>query len=151
KELDLPLRIQADRMHDAVINPDEVEAERGAVITELHSYENDPALVLNDAVNATTFLQHPYRNNTIGWLTDVQKLTHDDILQFYRRYYQPANAVLAIAGDVSTADALSKVHQYFDAIPGESIDTEPRTVEPVQVGERTITILGQASSKYFQI
>lgn len=75
-----------------------MEAERGSVMTELCSYENDPASLLNDAVQATSFLQHPYRHNTIGWVSDVEKITHEDIVSFYRRFYHPANAVLAIAG-----------------------------------------------------
>src|SRR5262245_34041371 len=65
---DLVLRIQADRMNNASIRADEVQAERGAVMTELRSYENDPSSLLNDAVMTVSFLQHPYRNNTIGWV-----------------------------------------------------------------------------------
>src|SRR5262249_21370218 len=99
-DLELTLRIQADRMGSALIKEDEVEAERGAVLTELHSYQNDPAISLNDEVMKAVFLEHPYRTNTIGWENDVQKLTHADILDFYKRYYNPSNAVLAIAGDM---------------------------------------------------
>lgn len=148
---DLVLRIQADRMNDTLINAAEVQAERGAVLTELRSYENDPSSLLNDAVMTVTFLQHPYRNNTIGWVSDVEKITYEDIVQFYRRFYNPSNAVLAISGDVNTAQTLALVHKYFDAIPGGSGDTMPRTVEPPQKGERRILLNGPGSVNYFQI
>ncbi len=65
-KLDLLLRIEADRMANVTIDPAAIEAEKGAVITEMHSYENDPASVLLDAVTATAFQVNNYRNNTIG-------------------------------------------------------------------------------------
>ncbi len=151
KDFDLVLQIQADRMGSALIKASEVEAERGAVLTELHSYENDPALVLNDAVNATSFLQHPYRYNTIGWTSDVEKIAHDDIVEFYHRYYHPSNAVLAIAGDIDSVVALQTVHRYFDSIPAGSVAGLPRTVEPLQQGERRLTIRGSGPVNTYQI
>ena len=151
KDFDLVLQIQSDRMSSALIKASEVEAERGAVLTELHSYENDPSLILNDAVNAMAFLQHPYRYNTIGWTSDVEKITHDDIVNFYHRYYHPANAVLAIAGDIDSADALQKVHRYFDVIATGDAAELPRTVEPTQDGERRLTLRGSGPVNYYQI
>ncbi len=148
---DLVLRIQADRMNNALIKADEVEAERGAVITELRSYENDPASLLNDAVQEISFLEHPYRYNTIGWVSDVEKIQHEDIASFYHRFYNPSNAILAIAGDVDTEQTLNLVHKYFDAIPAGKSDTEPRTVESPQKGERRIVLNGPGRLNYFQI
>ncbi len=89
EDLDLALRIEADRMARLVIPAAEVEAERGAVLAEMHGYENDPASVLHDTVLAVSFLQHPYRNNTIGWESDVESITHDDLVEFYRDAYRP--------------------------------------------------------------
>lgn len=151
EDLDLTLRIQADRMANALIKDDEIEAERGAVLTELHGYENDPATVLNDQVNQVSFLEHPYRNNTIGWTSDVEKLTHADIANFYHKYYNPSNAVLAIAGDFDSAETLSRVTQYFGSIPAGESSTMPRTVEPIQQGVRRVSINGPGSVNYFQI
>lgn len=151
KYLDLVLQIQADRMTGIVNDPDEIEAERGAVLTELHSYENDPASLLYDAVLAAAFQQHSYRYNVIGWTSDVEKITHDDIENFYHRFYKPSNAVLAISGDVTTAEALQRVQRYFGPIPpGTPVETPP-TVEPPQNGERRITLRGSGPYRYFQI
>ena len=118
-KLDLALRIEADRMARLLIPADEVEAERGAVLTEMHGYENDPASVLNDAVLAVSFLQHPYRNNSIGWESDVASMSHGDLVEFYRQSYCPANAVLAIVGRVSAGPVLERVRDLFGALPAE--------------------------------
>lgn len=151
KYLDMVLQIQADRMTSIVNNPDEIEAERGAVMTELHSYENDPASLLYDAVLAASFQQHPYRYNVIGWTSDVEQIRHDDIEEFYHRFYKPSNAVLAVAGDVRTAEVMDHVRRYFGAIPAGSPVQPPRTIEPPQNGERRITVRGSGAYNYFQI
>jgi zinc protease len=151
EDLDLVLQIQADRMANTLIKDSEVEAERGSVMTELRGYENDPSSVLSDAVVAAAFQQHPYRYNVIGWPSDVEKITHKDLVNFYTRFYNPSNAVLAIAGDITAPEALSKVQKYFSKIPGAVTQSEPRTVEPPQAGERRVTLQGTGSVNYFQI
>ena len=90
QELDLVLRIEADRLGRLLIPQDGIEAERGAVLAEMHGYENDPALVLNDAVVYSSLIAHPYRNNTIGWESDVRGLDRHDLVGFYRAHYHPA-------------------------------------------------------------
>lgn len=151
ESLDFVLQLQADRMFHVENRKEEVEAERGAVLTELHSYENDPSSVLYDQVIALSFLEHPYRYNTIGWTSDVEAITHSDLVDFYERFYSPSNAVLAIAGDVSFDDVLSKVHKYFGKIPAKEVEELPRTVEPPQKGIRRVQLDGDSSSHYFQI
>jgi predicted Zn-dependent peptidase len=141
-ELGLALAIEADRMAHLQIPADGIEPERGAVLTELHSYENDPASRLNDQVMATSFLEHPYRNNVIGWESDVRQLTRDQIVAFYRSHYAPANAVLAVAGDVRTGEALELIHKDFDSIPAGAPTPLPRAVEPRQLGERRVDLHG---------
>ena len=70
--LGLLLRIEADRMARTVIDPASIEAEKGAVITELHGYENDPASVLQDAVTRTAIQAHPYGSPMAGYVSDVK-------------------------------------------------------------------------------
>jgi len=151
ESFDTVLRLQADRMANVLNRAEEVEAERGAVLTELHSYENDPASVLFDQVLALSFLQHSYRYNTIGWVSDVERITHSDLVNFYERYYTPANAVLAIAGDVDAEKALTIADRYFGAIPRREVDSLPRTIEPPQNGERRLTLNGSGRVHYYQI
>lgn len=151
EDLDLVLQIQADRMSNTLINASDVDTEHGSVMTELRGYENDPSSVLSDAVVATAFQQHPYRNNVIGWPTDVEKITHKDLVDFYKRFYSPSNAVLAISGDVTSTEAILKVRKYFSSIPGNSVESQPRSVEPAQAGERRLSLKGSGSLNYFQI
>lgn len=148
EHLQLVLDIQADRMAHLLLPPAELEAERGAVLTELHGYENDPASVLHDAVAAASFTEHPYRQNVIGWTSDVEHITYADVATFYRRHYNPANAVLAIAGDVKAAEALTLVRQTFGRIPAGEITPPPYTVEPPQTGERRIELAGGSESRF---
>jgi predicted Zn-dependent peptidase len=149
--LDTVLQVQADRMSNVLNRPEEVQAEKGTVLTELHSYENDPASVLYDQVVAASFLEHPYRYNVIGWTSDVEKITHEDLVDFYHRYYTPSNAILTVVGDVNTAQLFSLAEKYFGGIPSKQIDTLPRTVEPLQKGERRVYLYGAGKFSYYQI
>jgi len=151
EKLGLLLRIEADRMARLDIPAEDVDSERGAVLTEMHSYENDPSIVLQDNVMYLSFLAHPYRNNTIGWESDIANITHADLVDFYHRHYQPANAVLAVVGDVGRDEVMREVRQNFAAIEGHAVSPVPYTVEPAQTGERRIRLEGEVGRKYFKI
>lgn len=149
---ELLLAIEADRMNRLAIAAEEVEPERGAVLTELRSYENDPASILYDAVVAASFVEHPYRNNTIGWVSDVERIEQADLVDFYRRAYRPSNAVLAVVGDVAAADVLRRARELFgDAENGSGWAPLPRTVEPPQRGLRRIELQGAGERSRFAI
>jgi len=150
-KLDLLLKIEADRMARLDIPAADLDSERGAVLTEMHSYENDPAIVLQDHVLYVSFLAHPYRNNTIGWESDIAKISHAELVDFYQRHYQPGNAVLAVVGDVETADVMRRAQQYFGKMEGRPASPAPHTMEPVQSGERRIRLEGEQDRKYFKI
>ena len=89
---------------------------------------------------AASFEIHPYRNNTIGWLSDVEALTRDEAYAFYRRYYQPNNAVLVVAGDATTEEVLAKVKERFGRLPGSGDTTAVRAIEPEASGSKRITL-----------
>ena len=112
-QLDLLLRIEADRMARVVIDPAAIDAEKGAVITELHSYENDPASVLQEAVTRTALQAHPYGSPMAGYVSDVERLTIDDARAYYASHYAPGNAVLAIVGDFAPVQAKALVAKDF--------------------------------------
>ena len=115
EQLDLLLRIEADRMQRLLIEPRWIEAEKGAVLAEMHGYENDPASVLHDAVVFTALQGHPYRNNVIGWESDIQALQHADVVDFYQSHYRPANAVLVVVGQVQAGQVRQRVLELFGA------------------------------------
>ncbi len=149
--LDLLLRIEADRMANVTIDPAAIAAEKGAVITEMHGYENDPDSLLLDALTATALLAHPYRNNTIGFESDVSGLTLADSRAFYDRHYAPGNAVLAIAGDFDPAEARALVAKTFGALPARPLPDRVKSIEPAQKGERRTTIAGPVANPRFAI
>ena len=134
------LKLEAERMTAARMAPDEVEPERGAVFQEYRGYQLDPRSDLADAVAMERFLQHPYRNNTMGWESDLAAITPDDLVAFYRRFYGPRNAVLAIAGDIDPADAERQVREQFGVIPEGGADPRLRTVEPDPEGQRRLVM-----------
>ncbi len=67
-------------------------------------------------MTATAFKAHPYRHPTIGWLSDLQTMTRDDLYGYYRRYYVPNNATLVVVGDVDADDALQRARHHFGNI-----------------------------------
>jgi zinc protease len=138
--LEWALFLEAERMQRLLMLPAEVEVERGGILSELKGYENDPWSLLYDAVAAVAFDQHPYGYNISGWVSDIEAITHADVLDFYRRYYAPANAILVLVGDFDTTKALAAVRRQFDALPRRPPLEPLRTVEPPQRGEKQVTL-----------
>lgn len=150
-QLDLLLRIEADRMAHVTIDPAAIEAEKGAVIAELHSYENDPASVLLDAVTAIAFDGQGYGNNSIGTQSDVEQLTLEKAREFYAAHYVPANTILAIVGDVDPSAAGELVERYFGGLRPQAAAPSKRSYEPAWRGERRVTLSGPVDRQYFAI
>jgi zinc protease len=139
ERLERILDLELDRMTAALYDPADFQQERSSVIAELRSYD-DPHALLYDEVLSASFLLHPYRNNTIGFLTDVLALSREDAFRFYRRFYHPNNAVLVIAGGFDPGHAGRAVRERFAPLPGAGESTHVRTAEPSQEGERRVTV-----------
>jgi zinc protease len=147
--LDLLLKIEADRMARTLIDRASIDAEKGAIITELHSYENDPLSVLQEAVTRTAIQSHPYGSPMAGYVSDVERLTAEDASAYYASHYAPGNAVLAIAGDFSISDAKPLVAQAFAAVPARAVAAPHFTSEIPQAGERRTRLLGPVDRQHF--
>lgn len=150
-ELDTALRIEADRMARLIIPATELESERGAILSEMHGYENNPASRLHDQLVFVSILGHPYRNNVIGLESDIQKIQLEDIQAFYKDNYHPGNAVLAIVGDIDTAAVSRRVAELFGDFPAREATPLPRTVEAIQQGVRRVNLTGPGSAQLFEI
>ena len=148
--LDRMLFIESERMARCLYHPDDCESERTVIISELLGGENDPDQLLDQEVTATAFKAHPYRHPTIGWLSDLQSMTRDDLYGYYRRYYIPNNATLVIVGDVETDDVLKRVDRHFGAIAAGDEPARLRTSEPEQTGERRLTIRKDGTTAYLK-
>ncbi|PQA89336.1 M16 family metallopeptidase [Hyphococcus luteus] len=150
-DLDLLLRIEADRLGRLTLDPDDVEAETGAVISEMNGYANDPATVLFDATLAAAFQVHPYRKNTIGFESDVEAITHQDIVDFYEKRIGPKTAVLAVAGDVDADAVEARVKKHFGKFKANAEPQLPPPSEPDLQGEKRVRLEGDVKNKLFRI
>ena len=148
--LDRMLFIESERMARCLYDPEDCESERTVIISELQGGENDPDQLLDQELTATAFNAHPYKHPTIGWLSDVQTMTREDLYGYYRRYYIPNNAILVVVGDLNTEDALRRIEHHFGGIPAGPSPERLRTVEPAQVGERRVTIRKQGTAAYLK-
>jgi zinc protease len=149
--LDRMLFIEAERMSNCLYHPDDCESERTVIISELQGGENDPDQLLDQELTATAFKAHTYGHPTIGWLSDLQSMTRDDLYGYYRAHYIPNNATLVVVGDVDTDDVLRKAESRFGGIPAGAPPARLLTSEPEQTGERRLTIRREGTTAYLKI
>lgn len=135
------LSMEADRMVNSFIAKKDLDSEMTVVRNEMESGENSPARVLFERVLSTAFLWHNYGKSTIGARSDVERVPIERLQAFYRHFYQPDNALLVVAGKFDANLALSLIQKSFGAIPKPNRQLRRTyTVEPVQDGERTVTV-----------
>jgi zinc protease len=149
--LDRMLFIEAERMASCLYDPEDCEAERTIIISELQGGENDPDQLLDIEVTAAAFKVHPYRHPTIGWVNDLRAMTRDQLYQHYRRYYVPNNATLVIVGDVQTDDVLRRVAGQFGGIAPGSPPSRMTLQEPDQLAEHRVTIRREGTTAYLKL
>jgi predicted Zn-dependent peptidase len=100
-------------------------------------YVNNPGGAAWLDLNATAYTAHPYRNPTIGWKSDMEKYSTTDAIAFHEKYYNPANAVVVLVGDVRVKEAKRLAEIYFERYLAGSRSPETLTAEPLQQGPRT--------------
>ena len=133
--------LEGDRLENLAIDPDVVESERGVVYSERRMrYDNDNFGRLYLEMNATAFTAHPYQFPVIGWASDVENWTQDDLESYFRTYYAPNNLTMVFTGDVTPKEIFTLAEQYFGDIPAQAPPQAIRTVEPEQLGERRLLI-----------
>jgi zinc protease len=149
--LDRMLFIEAERMVNGLYDPEDCESERTVIISELQGGENDPDQLLDQELTATAFKAHSYRHPTIGWLSDLQTMTRDDLYGYYRRFYVPNNATLVVVGDVDPEATLRAVDRHFGRIQPGAMVPRMQTAEPEQIGERRLTIRKEGTTAYLKV
>ena len=148
QHVDLALRIESDRMVNALMDEAAVNSERTVILSERHMYENRPAFLLDEEVQAAAFRVHPYHHEVIGDEVDLETMTRDDLQDHYRRYYAPRNAVVVVVGDFETEAMWEQIDDYFgDLSSGQSAPPIVRQ-EPAQRGERRVTVTGPGDAAY---
>ena len=135
------LEMEADRMVNSRIAQSDLQTEFSVVRNEMEMGENNASRVLWQRMAAAAFDWHNYGKSTIGARTDVENVRIDNLQAFYRRYYQPDNAVLVIAGKLDIDATLALVNATFGAIPRPTRTLLPAyTRDPVQDGAREVRV-----------
>jgi zinc protease len=99
------MEMEADRMQNLRLTEKEVATEREVIMEERRARtDNNPSSILAEQMSASLYQNHPYRIPIIGWMHEMAKLSREDALAFYKRFYAPNNAIVVIAGDVTVAE-----------------------------------------------
>ncbi|MBI5305004.1 MAG: insulinase family protein [Chloroflexi bacterium] len=147
--IDLALRIEADRMVNSLFDPTEVASERTVIISEREGAENEPRFWLAEEVGAAAYKVHPYHHDTIGWKTDLETMTRDDLYHHYKTFYAPNNAVIVAVGDFDADEMLQKIADAFGNLPRGKDAPSVTMVEPPQEGERRVLLRRPGATSYF--
>ncbi|MBA4184732.1 MAG: insulinase family protein, partial [Acidobacteria bacterium] len=149
ENLNWALDLEADRMINSYIAKKDLESEFSVVRNEMESGETNAFRVLFQRVMGTAYEWHNYGKSTIGARSDVENVPIDRLQAFYKRYYQPDNSVLLVAGKFDEAKTLDLIKKYFGSIPKPGRTLPPNyTIEPTQDGERTVTIRRTGDTQY---
>lgn len=137
--LELWMMLEADRLANTV--PREFYREREVVLEErLTRTETSAAGMLFEQFLSAAFVAHPYGFPAIGWTSDIEALSPDQFMAFYRRHYVAANMIVAIVGDIDAPATIAMAERYFGQVPAGEPSPPIRTEEPPQPGERRIEV-----------
>jgi zinc protease len=147
--LELVMEMEADRMRNLRLLPEDVETEREVILEERSQRtDSSPGALLSEQMRAAQFQNSPYGIPIIGWRHEMEALSREDALDYYERFYAPNNATLVIAGDVDpvAVKALAEEH-YGPVAPSDAIVPRLRPQEPPQLAERRLTLADERVSE----
>ncbi len=145
EKIHIELELEADRMANALLGETYFEPEKKVIQEERRLRTDDnPASALAELTNAVAYTIHPYRRPVVGWMEDIQHLTRQDLVDFYKLYYAPNNAFIVVVGDFVAADLLPKIKAAFEKIPRGAGPPEVQAIEPEQRGERRVILKKEA-------
>ncbi|MGI8668507.1 MAG: M16 family metallopeptidase [Aridibacter sp.] len=141
ENLNWALDLESDRMVNSFIAKKDLDSEFSVVRNELESGENSPFRVLFQRSLGAAYDWHNYGKSTIGARSDVENVPIDRLQAFYKKYYQPDNSVLLVAGKFDEMKTLNIIKEKFGVIPRPTRELPPNyTIEPTQDGERSVTV-----------
>ena len=141
ENLEFAIRLEADRMVNSTIKGEDLASEMTVVRNEFERGENSPSRILRQKMASASYEWHNYGKSTIGNRSDIERVPLPKLRAFYRRFYQPDNTMVVVAGKFEPEKALGYLQKYFGSIPkpGRQID-RTYTEEPAQDGERSVTL-----------
>ncbi len=141
ENLNWALDLESDRMVNSFIAKKDLQSEFSVVRNEFENGENYPSWMLQERIISAAYMWHNYGKSTIGSKEDIERVPIENLQAFYKKYYQPDNAVLMVTGKIDEAKTLQLVNKYFGVIPRPSRKLqESYTMEPVQDGERSVIL-----------
>jgi len=148
-ELPLSFRLEADRMTNLKLSPEEFAKEIKVVMEERRLRTDDrPRSIVYERLIANALSAHPYRNPIIGWMSDLESLTVEDTRRFYEQWYAPNNVTLVVVGDVVPAEVFALAEKHFGAIPRKLLPPRKPQDEPPQLGIKRMTVKAPAEQPY---
>ncbi len=140
-QVDLGLFLESDRMRSLAVTKENLDNQRQAVQEERRqSLDNQPYGKSNERFNEMAFDNFAYKHSVIGSMADLNAASVQDVQDFFRTYYAPNNAVIALVGDLNTKDVLAKMEKYFGNIPRQESPKQVDLAEPEMKGERRETM-----------
>ena len=136
-KLELAINLEAERQKYLNPTQETFSSEREVVKEERRmGVDNSPYGLLFEQILNSTFAAHPYHWHVIGFMSDLDNITLNDLKEYYRVYYAPNNATAVIVGDVNPKEVMKLMHKYYDDVPSQPPPPKVGTVEPEQIGER---------------
>jgi zinc protease len=141
EKIHIELELEADRMANALLGDAYFEPEKKVIQEERRLRTDDnPGSALYEIAASVAYTLHPYRRPVVGWMEDIQGLARQDLVDFYKLYYAPNNAVIVMVGDFDSAEMLAKIKAAFGKIPRGAEVPKLTVVEPPQRGEKRVTL-----------
>src|SRR5262245_11712884 len=142
EQLRTMMEFESDRMTGLTLKEEEVKPELQVVLEEQNMrVANNPSARLDEQMEAALYLNHPYGRPVIGWRQELEKLTREDALEFYKRFYTPNNAIVVVAGDVTAAEVRKMVEETYGKVAQVApTPLRARPQDPEQRSVRTVTL-----------
>jgi zinc protease len=146
EELPLAMKLEADRMANLTMSPEEFAKEINVVMEERRlRTEDNPQALLHEKLLATAYMAHPYRHPVIGWMEDLKEMTVDDARRWYQTWYAPNNATLVVVGDVVPDEVFSLAEKNFGTIPTHTLPARKVLREPEPAGYKSVVLKAPAN------
>jgi len=141
EHLELVMKLEADRMANLVLKPEDVRTESQVVVQERRQrVDTRPEGRLSEMASASLYLHHPYGTPVIGWAHELATIRPADARRFYDRWYAPNNAVLILAGDITVEEVRPLAKTYYGPIARAEVPARARVQEPEQTAPRRVTL-----------
>jgi zinc protease len=148
-KLELAMDLEAERMKRLTPTNDNFLSERSVLQEERrNAVDNSPYGAVFEQLLNSAFTAHPYHWHIVGYMSDLENVTVEDVKQYYKTFYVPSNITVVVAGDVKPKEVMKLINKYFGDIPFQPAPKEVVTTEPQQIGERISYVhkLGQMSA-----